>query len=137
MGRKRLDLGALLPLVSNNLRVVIRGGRIRGKVWQFRIFFPRWLSRGKKKNPIFSARDEELLSSLLDEHFGGCTSSWSFLKGSGRRGSAKEDNIHREITVFSACHKDALHYFRALRKELEACSGEEQILILREELTIV
>lgn len=30
-----------------------------------------------------------------------------------------------------------MRYFRALRKELEECSGEEQILILRQGLVIV
>ena len=137
MGKKRLDLDSLISYASSNVRISTQAGQIRGKVWQFRIFFPRWFSRGKKRRPIFTADDEEMLSSLLDAHFGGCTSSWSFLKGSGRRGSSREDNVHREITVFSACHNDAVRYFRALRKELEACSGEEQILILREELTII
>jgi hypothetical protein len=47
-----------------------------------------------------------------------------------------ETNIHRQITVLAARGRATKRYFRALPGELEACSGEEQILILRQELVI-
>jgi hypothetical protein len=73
---------------------------------------------------------------LLERDFGGCTVGPSYMHGVGRRGTASETNLHRQITVLASRWRGTKRYFKALRKELEECSGEETILILRQELVI-
>jgi len=108
-----------------------------GRVWQFLIFLPRWFLTSKGRTMICTAEDEALLEDLLEEHFGGYTVGPSYQRGIGRRGHAIEANVHRVITVLASRWRGTWRYFKALRKELEACSGEEQILILHQELWIV
>jgi len=86
---------------------------------------------------ICTAEDEALLEDLLEAHFGGYTVGPSYHRGIGHRGSSIEANVHRVITVFASRWRGTWRYFKALRRELEACSGEEQILILHRELWIV
>lgn len=57
--------------------------------------------------------------------------------GTGYRGSEIETNLHAQVIVIASRWSGTMRYFRALRRELEACSGEEQILILRQEPVIV
>jgi len=97
---------------------------------------PRWFAAGEAREPICTARDERLLEELLQRDFGGYTSGPLYVRGVGRRGVQFETNIHRQITVLAARGRATKRYFRDLRAELEACSGEEQILILRQELVI-
>jgi hypothetical protein len=106
------------------------------RVWQFIILLPRWFVAGPTREPICTARDERLLEGLLQRDFGGYTSGPPYLRGVGRRGVQFETNIHRQITVLAARGRATKRYFRALRSELEASSGEEQVLILRQELVI-
>lgn len=87
--------------------------------------------------PICTARDERLLEELLQRDFGGFTSGPSFVRGIGLRGIQFETNIHRQITVLASRSRATRHYIQALRRELEQSSGEEQILILRQDLAIV
>ncbi len=107
------------------------------RVWQYLILLPRWMLTDTMREPICTARDQRLLEELLQRHFGGYTSGPLFVRGVGRRGIQFETNIHRQITVLAARGRGTKRYFSALRSELEASSGEEQILILRQELVIV
>lgn len=59
------------------------------------------------------------------------------MRGFGRREKKPEVNIHAQIFVLASRWRGTMRYFRALRKELQECSGEEQILILRQELVVV
>jgi hypothetical protein len=108
-----------------------------GRVWRFLIFLPRWLLTSEARTTICTAEDEALLEDALEEHFGGYTVGPSYQRGIGRRGRAIEANVHRVITVLASRWRGTWRYFKALRRELEACSGEEQILILHQELWIV
>src|SRR5438552_11132083 len=103
------------------------------RVWQFIILLPRWFAAGTAREPVCTARDERLLEELLQRDFGGYTSGPLYVRGVGRRGVQFETNIHRQITVLAARGRRTKRYFRALRSELEACSGEEQVLILRQD----
>jgi len=107
------------------------------RAWQFVIFLPRWLAKHDEQEEICTAHDERLLEGLLQRDFGGCTSSLSSFRGIGYRGSQVETNIHAQVIVLASRWRGTTRYFRALREELEACSGEETILILRQELVIV
>ncbi|HEX9721883.1 MAG TPA: hypothetical protein VGA53_01320 [Candidatus Paceibacterota bacterium] len=80
--------------------------------------------------------DEELLQDMLVRHFGGCTANQNPIQGIGRRGNALETNVHHMITVLASRWRGTQRYFRALRRELEESSGEEQVLILRQDHTI-
>lgn len=113
------------------------GSGFEGRVWQFTIFLPRRFLGGGVQQTICTTRDEDLLESLLEQDFGGCTSLPSFARGIGRRGESFETNLHRLITVLTSRWRGTWRYFKALRKELEECSGEEQILILHQELYVV
>ncbi len=86
---------------------------------------------------ICTAEDEALLEDLLEEHIGGYTVAPSYHRGIGRRGPSTEANVHRVITVLASRWRGTWRYFKALRRELQACSGEEQILILHQELWVV
>jgi hypothetical protein len=106
------------------------------RVWQFIIFLPRWLVSAEARERICTDEDQKNLEELLQRDFGGYTSSTTGILGVGHRGAAFEKNIHRQIAVLAARWRGTKRYFKALRKELEACSGEEQILILRQDLVI-
>ena len=106
------------------------------RVWQFLILLPRWFLAGTIREPVCTARDERLLEELLQRNFGGYTSGPWFVRGVGLRGVQFEANIHRQITVLASRSRATSRYFQALRRELELSSGEEQILILRQELVI-
>lgn len=109
----------------------------KNRVWQFVIFLPRWLVRPDGQEEVCTVGDQDLLEGLLERDFGGYTSSLSAFRGVGRRGVEFETSLHAQITVLASRWRGTMRYFRALRKELEECSGEEQILILRQELVIV
>ena len=113
------------------------GWFFESRAWQFVIFLPRWLVKGDGQEEVCTARDERLLEGLLQRDFGGCTTSLSSFRGTGYRGSEIETHLHAQIIVIASRWRVTMRYFCALRKELEACSGEEQILILRQELVIV
>jgi len=113
------------------------GWFFESRAWQFVIFLPRWIVKHDEQEEICTAHDERLLEGLLQRDFGGCTSSLSFFRGIGYRGSQVETNIHAQVIVLASRWRGTMRYFRALREELEACSGEEQILVLREELVVV
>jgi hypothetical protein len=139
MARVRdFDPGAIKAYASPHLHVdwePITG--LRGRVWQFMIFLPRWFLTADRRTMICTAADEANLEDLLESHFGGYTVSPSYHRGIGRRGTLVETNVHRVITVLASRWRGTWRYFKALRRELEACSGEEQILILHQELWIV
>ena len=107
------------------------------RVWQFLLLLPRWLLTGTGREPICTARDERLVEELLQRDFGGFTSGPWFVRGVGLRGVQFETNIHRQITVLASRSRATKQYFQALRRELERSSGEEQILILRQDFAIV
>lgn len=123
---------------STRLRVGWKpGSQFIGKARLFVIFLPRLLLTGAGQEIICTARDENFLRSLSERHFGGCTASQSFLEGIWQRGELPETNIHRQLIVLANPWRGTIRYFQALRKELEECSGEEQILIVRQKLFIV
>lgn len=107
------------------------------RVWQFAVFVPRWFLGTEGREPICTAHDLRLLEDMLQQHFGGYTSMVSPLRGLGRRGEKFEKNLHTQVMVIAARWRGTMRYFRALRKELEECSGEKQILILRQDLVVV
>jgi hypothetical protein len=86
---------------------------------------------------ICTADDEAQLEDLLEKHFGGYSVGPSFQRGIGRRGQVLEANVHRVITVLTSRWRGTWRFFKALRQELQACSGEEQILVLHQALWIV
>lgn len=110
----------------------------KGKVWSFTVFLPRLLITGDGgEETICTALDEELLRDMLVRHFGGCTVSQYPIQGVGRRGEALETNVDHTLAVLASRWRGTWRYFTALRKELEACSGEAQILIFHDTLHIV
>ncbi len=106
------------------------------RVWQFIIFLPRWLVSAEARERICTDEDQKNLEELLQRDFGGYTSSTTDVLGFGHRGAVFETNVHRQITVLASRWRGTKRYLQALRKELEECSGEETILILRQELVI-
>lgn len=139
MSRVRdFKMSALEGCVSPRLKVSWEpGSGFRGWVWQFSIFLPRALLKMEGQESICTAADEDLLQELMEMHFGGCTSSPGYMRGIGRRGVYFETNLHRQITVLTSRWKGTRRYFKKLRAELEACSGEEQVLILRHRARVV
>lgn len=139
MSRVRdFNSSTLQEYLDLRLQVASNTSVFLGKAWKFTIFFPRWfLSEAQGKQEICSVNDQDLLEGVLQEHFGGYSVDPSFVAGKGRRGLLIEENLHRKITVIASRWRGTMRYFQALRKELEECSGEEQILILRQELVIV
>ncbi len=132
------DPAALHAYASPQLPVAWKpGAGFEGRAWQFQLFLPRWVVTSESRSMICTAEDEALLQDLLQEQFGGYTIAPSYYRGIGRRGDASEANKHRVITVLASRWRGTWRYFKALRRELEACSGEEQILILHQELWIV
>lgn len=128
---------ALTPNATSRLAVTWQDRLFfENRVWQFIILLPRWFVAGSAREPVCTARDERLLEELLQRDFGGYTSGPLYVRGVGRRGVQFETNIHRQISVLAARGRATKCYFQALRTELEACSGEEQVLILRQELVI-
>lgn len=111
---------------------------LKGKVSIFTIFLPRLLvTKEGKQAEVCTNLDEELLQDMLVEHFGGCTANQSPIQGIGRRGQELETNVHHQIEVLASLWRGTWPYFRALRRELQAYSGEQQILILHQHATIV
>jgi len=113
------------------------GCGIQGDALQFNIFLPRRVLLGNKKQLVCSARDELLLGRMLVKHFGGYSFKVDLLAGFGLREGETETNLHRVFTVAAASSDDTIQYFRILRKELQECSGEEQIFIVQQRIKIV
>ena len=109
----------------------------QGKSWLFTIFLPRWLMTERGKVEICTPEDQDLLEDMLEYHFGGLSVEPEYLKGIGKREGEMETNLHRRIIFIASRWRGTMRYLNALRSELEACSGEEQILILRQELYII
>lgn len=111
---------------------------LKGNVRSLTVFLPRLLIKEDgKEEPVCTNLDEELLRDTLVRHSGGCTVSQNSIQGVGRRGKKLETNVHHTLTVLASLWRGTWRYFRALRKELEECSGEEQILILHQDAGIV
>jgi hypothetical protein len=127
-----LDAGA-----DSRLQVTWNHGWLfENRIWQFLIFLPRWLLTEAGREEIFTIQDCDRLQALLERDFGGCTWGPSSLRGIGRRGAVLETNIHRQITVLASRWRGTRRYFRVLRRELEECTGEGRILMLRQELVL-
>lgn len=110
---------------------------LKGKVSIFTIFLPRLLvTKEGKQEEVCTKLDEELLQDMLVRHFGGCSANQNPIQGIGRRGQELETNVHHAIVVLASLWRGTWPYFRVLRKELQACSGEEQILMLHQHATI-
>lgn len=137
MGHVRnFDISALNGVTNQHLQIVWNSSKLfENRVWQFTIFLPRWFVTGEGKEEIFTAQDGDLLQGLLERDFGGCTWGPS-LRGIGHRGSELETNIHRQVIILASRWRGTKRYFRALRQELEECTGEERVLMLREDLVI-
>lgn len=132
------DPGIIENYSSSRLQVDWRSTLFfENRAWKFTILLPRWFLGDGGKEIVCTAHDENLLRRLLEKDFSGCTVGPAYLHGVGRRGATSEANLHRQIVVLTSHWRGTMQYFRALRKELEACSGEERILILREEPVIV
>lgn len=132
------NAAALSVYASHQLEVSWRTGMfLENRVWQFLIFLPRWLVTTEGQERICTDEDQKKLEELLQRDFGGYTSSPAEVLGVGLRDTAFEKNIHRQITVLASRWRGTMRYFRALREELEECSGERTIAILRHDLVIV
>lgn len=140
MSRNRdFNPNSLSNLANERIRVPWTSNKgLTGKVSMFTIFLPRFLlAEGRQSTPVCTSRDEALLQIMLVQHFGGCTANPNPIQGVGRRGSALETNVHHMITVLASSWCGTWRYFKTLRRELEECSGEEQVLILHQYSTIV
>jgi hypothetical protein len=138
MARIRVLDTAKLERIAVTPLSLVSFGRRGGRVWQFTVLFPMFLMREDgTKETIFNEDDEDVLFVLLARSFGGATVDTSPVRGIGLRAQEFETNTHRRMTVLAARSRSTTRYFRALRRELEASSGEKQILILREELAVV
>ena len=123
-----------------SVRLQVAGGMntgFEGSSRQFSVFLPRWFIATAQRERILLASDIDALRSILVRDFGGCTVNASPLEGIGRRGLEFETNLHTQVVVLASRWRGTMRYFRALRRELEACSGEEQVLILRQDLIII
>ncbi len=131
------DPAALQVHASPKLQVASKPGiGFEGPVWQFTIFLPRWFDTADRRTMVCTAADERALQNLLARSFGGYTIGPSH-RGVGHRGLETEANVHRVITVLTSRWRGTWRCFKTLRQELQACSGEEQILILHQDLWIV
>jgi len=139
MARQRdFDQGVLDHYVDLRLKVRWNStGLFENRVWQFVVLVPRWLLTSGGREPICTAHDLRLIEDLLWRDFGGYTSMVSPVRGLGLRDQQVEKNLHTQITVLAARWRGTRRYFRALRRELEKCSGEKTIAIFRQELVIV
>ncbi|HEX4104146.1 MAG TPA: hypothetical protein VHZ04_01555 [Candidatus Paceibacterota bacterium] len=114
------------------------GTGIRGEGSQFTIFFPRFrISPEEVRETVCDWQDELLLTVILAQHFGGYTVDEAFLQGAGPREGKPETNLHRKITVIAARSPEAIVYFQMLCKELQECSGEEQVFLLQQDIIIL
>jgi hypothetical protein len=77
------------------------------------------------------------MTKMLGEDFGGYNVEPYLVLGLGKRGEEVEKNEHKVVTVLASQWEGTIKYFEALKQELEACSGEEQILILHDVTNIV
>jgi hypothetical protein len=127
---ERFNLGAVKMSYEPN-----RGMRGGGR--EFVILLPRRLVVHESRYEICTGKDEMLLRKMLARHFGGFTADPDFLLGTGLRESELETNEHRKFTVVASRSSDALCYFQALCKELEDCSGEEQVFITYQDIAIL
>jgi hypothetical protein len=82
-----------------------------------------WLRRSEARSALWRTRR---FWKIWEEHFGGYTVGPSYQRGIGRRGETMEANVHRVITVLASRWRGSWRYFKALRQELEACSGEDK-----------
>ena len=114
-----------------------RGRGIQGEALQFNIFLPRRILLGNRQQMVCNAHDERLLGQMLVKHFGGYSFKIDLLAGFGLRKGEVEINLHRVFVVMAAFSDDAVRYFETLRKELQECSGEEQIFIVQQKVKIV
>ncbi len=128
---------ALAPYNDKRIKAAL-SGKLEGAAWHFTLFLPLWFTDKKGfDHPVCTEADEGRLFKLLMRDFGGVTVDTSPVRGIGLRNRRPETNIHRRMTVLTSKSRATTRYFRALRQELEASSGEDQILILREELAVV
>ncbi len=126
------------PIYAETIRLTYATGKgIQGDGWQFNIFLPRRILLGATKQLVCNARDERLLGHLLIEHFGGYSFKVDLLAGFGLRKGKTETNLHRVFTVIASRTDNTSRYFQLLRKELQECSGEEQIFIVKQDIRIV
>ena len=113
------------------------GKGVYGDCLQFVILLPRRIMTEQGEKNLCTPRDEELLYSTLFGHFGGCTVDKSLVFGLGMRDAKLEKNRHRRMLVVASVSDETLCYFQALRKELQDCSGEEQVFITKQPITIL
>jgi len=139
MTRKRdFNPNALDPFVTEGIKMMYQQRKgIRGNGKEFSILLPRRLITNRGRNEVCSGRDEKLLRKMLVRHFEGFTAEPNLVQGVGLRGKQFETNEHRQFTVVAAHSSDALCYFDALCKELQSCSGEEQIFITCRDIVIL
>ncbi|SRR5258708_1833111 len=109
----------------------------KGSGWQLVVFLPRRLILEEEQLEICTAHDERMLWEMLLDHFGGCTIDQALVRGGGLREGVAEVNLHKKFLVLATHSVETRRYFEALRRELEQCSGESQILITRQAIEIL
>jgi hypothetical protein len=111
-------------------------------VWRFTVLVPveQTLADGTKTT-VASDEDIFALELMFIEHFGGITRPPKSM-GVGARDPRKpretrEFNLHEVFQVFAPQAPASVHYFQALRFELQEALVEGQVLIAREDTLLL
>lgn len=110
----------------------------QGKCWKHMLLIPLYqvpLGSDEPRSNIFDAQDQHGLDQLLarPEHLGGYTKenreNAPLFMGIGRRGMQLERNVHALYLLYTNRSRRAWRYILALLRELQECTGEEQIFL--------
>ncbi|MFO0840950.1 MAG: hypothetical protein U0797_00945 [Gemmataceae bacterium] len=103
-----------------------------GPAFTYTVLVPLFVIRGELARRVTDEDTLEQIYQMLTRHFG-CTMGVKF----GAEGGAEVKEMHRSFEVVAAVHADSDLYFRALRRELEAVTGERHVWIDRREIVLV
>lgn len=108
----------------------------RGRCWKHTLLVPLYevpLGSDTPRITIFDALDRDALEQAFVHHLGGYTKenreNAPLFSGLGYRGAELERNVHAMYLVYTNTRRRAWRYILALAKELQECTGEEQILL--------
>lgn len=108
----------------------------QGKCWKHLFLVPLYevpLASDAPRIDIFNVWDRDALEQSLAEHLGGYTKenreNAPLFVGIGRRGVQLERNIHALYLLYTRRSRRAWKYMTALQRELQSCTGEEQIFL--------
>ena len=124
------------PAVLTPLAPYVALNPLRGRCWKHMLLVPLYqvpLGNEEPRTDIVDARDQHVLDRMLAEHLGGYTKenreNAPLFIGIGRRGMELEQNVHAFYLLYTRRSRRAWRYMVTLQRELQGCTGEEQIFL--------